>query len=462
MAAIRFNPCGTARTQRLSDATRKLAADYLTGGYQSRLAECGFDIAELNLPDDYPPILCHGENARLTALKSRLEIRPEERLAGSTSNIEACWHRIPGTSNSSISHTTVDFENTVRLGLSGLEKEIQEYMASAGGDKKDFYKALLMVIDAMRIWNNRYLDGYRELLNKPEGKAHEKNIREIIKNLNNVPENPPSSFAEALQSFWSFFEFQRLCGNWSGLGRFDLILGDYLEKDLSCGKITLDEARELIAHFWIKGTEWCYGLRKNTTVDPGSGDAQNYQNIILGGVDQDGVPVENEVTYLVLDVVEELHISDYPVTVRLNSKTSDRLLRRIAEVQLLGGGIVSVYNEDIVLAGLRKLDYPEEEALAFTNDGCWEVIIPGKTHFSYMAQDVLVPFQEALFAQETPASFEELYQNFLARFTALIENVRTQIVEREYGGCGMPDAVLSLLMPSCRQKGRSYSCFGAK
>ena len=67
--------------------------------------------------------------------------------------------------------------------------------------------------------------------------------------------------------------------------------------DLKQKKITLDEARELVAHFWAKGTEWIgiYG---------GSGDAQFYQNVILSGIDKDGKDVTNEVTYLVLDVVE--------------------------------------------------------------------------------------------------------------------------------------------------------------
>ena len=117
---------------------------------------------------------------------------------------------------------------------------------------------------------------------------------------------------------------------------------------------------------------------------PGSGDAQNYQNIILSGIDRDGNQIENEVTFLVLDVVEELHISDYPITVRLNSGTSEKLLRRIAEVQLLGGGIVSVYNENQILCNLKNMGIPEADARTFTNDGCWEIILPGPAHYGHI------------------------------------------------------------------------------
>jgi formate C-acetyltransferase len=117
-------------------------------------------------------------------------------------------------------------------------------------------------------------------------------------------------------ALWFMYAFQRLCGNWSGIGRIDEVLGPYLKKDLEEKRITLDEARELLAHFWIKGTEWIGG-------NPGvwGGDAQHYQNIILAGIDANGREVINEVTYLVLDVVEELHISDFPIAVRLNRNT---------------------------------------------------------------------------------------------------------------------------------------------
>ena len=482
MTDIILNPLaanGTAK--RLSEQTHALAKRYLTGKYQYRLKDAGFKIEELNLPDDTPPEIRHGKLAILTAERSHIYILPEERLAGNASNEQALSHRIPGfpgsgwnTPGASISHITVDFGDAIRKGLKGMEKEIIERMNDdQDTHHQDFFHGLLDVITAMRIWINRYLEIYDEMLADRKYAEYHENLQLVASRLRRVPENPPETFAEALQSFWSFFEFQRLCGNWTGLGRFDEILGNYLSHDLENGIITLDEARELIAHFWLKGTEWCFGLRKDSSFRPGSGDAQNYQNIILGGIDKSGKQIENEVTFLVLDVVEELHISDYPVTVRLNNETSEKLFRRIAEVQLLGGGIVSVYNENVIIRNLQRMGIPEEDARTFTNDGCWEIILPGQTRFNYIPKDFLIPFQEALFAENTAESFDELYQNFLKRVRLMIREVQMKIETLCLPGKKAPgdypespvahaDVVLSLLMPSCRNSGCSYTLDGTR
>ena len=90
--------------------------------------------------------------------------------------------------------------------------------------------------------------------------------------LENVPRNPPQSFHEAVQALWFAYDFQRLLGNWPGIGRIDYMLGPYLENDLKTGAITIDEAREILAHFWIKGAEWIGATASS------SGDAQYYRN----------------------------------------------------------------------------------------------------------------------------------------------------------------------------------------
>lgn len=482
MSGNRLNPLTTNLPSRLSRETVELASRYLLGEYQARLRPACFSDATIDLPKDASFETRHGKLALLIAEKSPLDILPEERLAGSASNLEALSHCVPGRSvkggwdspASSISHTTVDFGDAVRKGLSGLETEVKGKLAVDNDmHHKEFYLGLLDVVEAMRTWNRRYIAAYKELLANPDAKKHENNIRVIISTLSSVPENPPKTFREAIQSFWSFFEFQRLCGNWSGLGRFDEILGPYLTNDLENGVITLDEARELIAHFWIKGTEWCFGLRQNTNLTPGSGDAQFYQNVVLSGIDGNGKQIENDVTFLVLDVVEELHISDYPIAVRVNEKTSEKLLRRIADVQLLGGGIVSIYNEPLVLKGLASLGIPEEEARTFTNDGCWEVIIPGKTNFKYSPTDVLLQFQNALFCEKPPVTFDEVYSSFLDNMRVLASEIRQAYAKSDLlPGKASPgdytdavnrsDVVLSLLEPSCRESGCSYLRQGTK
>ena len=473
----RLNPLAGNVVKRLSDETRNLAEFYLTGGCLKRNLNGEFSLAALHLPESTPPALQHARLARQIAERSRLEILPEERLAGAAPNLDAMMHQIPGSGGlSSISHVTIDFGNAVRLGLSGLEEEIRGRQEGASGKERIFHQALLEVIGAMRCWVGRYAAEYQRRSAAGADPQHLENYRKIAANLKQVPENPPQNFPQAVQSLWSFFEFQRLCGNWSGIGCIDRILGDYLERDLAAGTITMNEARELLAHFWIKGTEWCYGLRAENPLTPGSGDAQHYQNVVLGGTRQDGSAVDNAVTHLVLEVIEELHISDYPVAVRLHRGMSEDLLRLIARVQLLGGGIVSVYSEEVVLQGLRNLGYPEEEIFEFTNDGCWEVLIPGKTHFCYTPFDAYAAFEKALYRTPDHGDMEMLRQSWLRELDRAVDGVREHIRDLFYvavtdpvtGHCRyeekyhFPDAVLSLLMPSCRESGRSYFDFGAK
>lgn len=475
---IPLNPLASTLPGRLSPRTTSLARQYLTGQFRKDLLVAPFSSADLGDVEGLPQILIHGRMAELIAGRAPLGFRPYEKIIGAAPFKNAIWHMVPGMDRGSISHTTADFGDAVSKGLRGIEADLVLSAAEAADpEKRLFAEALGHVVHAMRIWRDRQIEACDDFLSARPEDPDADNVRAIRATLAVVPENPPSSFREALQSFWSFFEFQRLCGNWSGLGRFDQILGPYLEKDLAAGVLTLDEARELVAHFWIKGTEWCWGMRQLNPDEPGSGDAQHYQNVILGGVGPDGTNVENAVTYLVLDVIEELHISDYPVAVRVNSRTSQNLLRRIAEVQMLGGGIVSIYGEEVVLEGLRRFGYPPEEAAAFTNDGCWEVIIPGQTRFGYTPFDILHVFQQALLEEDAPADLESLYAACLRRLGERLAEIReTIILPRFYQEAVDPgtgaktlvpddpctDAVLSLVMPSCRASRRSYTSFGTK
>jgi len=324
----------------------------------------------------------------------------------------------------------------------------------------DLLNAMGLCLDAAAIWHQRYMDALDALAADADGEERE-NYLAVRDALRNVPENPPETFHEAVQSLWFMYAFQRLMGNWSGIGRIDEILGPYLERDLAEGRITLDEAREVLAHFWIKGCEWIGAFDTR-----GSGDAQHYQNIVLSGVNAEGKDVTNAVTYLVLDVVEELHISDFPIAVRLNSHTSEKLLRRMAEVQRHGGGIVAMYNEETVIDGLIKFGYALEDARGFANDGCWEVIIPGRTTFSYVPFDALALLHQVLGLHDTskPApdfeDFEGLYAAFIEKLGAHVDWHNT--VADGWARNGHPAPLVSLFVDDCIERGRGYYDGGSR
>jgi pyruvate-formate lyase len=410
----------------------------------------------------------YAEAVRIISQKAPLRIFADEKIAGAATLKEATSHQVPILGERSISHTTIGFEHALKVGYNGIKEQINSRLSRGGldDDQMDILESMLSCIDSAGIWKDRYLEELKETGND-----------EVSESLKNVPENPPANFREAVQALWLLWDFQRLCGNWSGIGRIDKMLGPFLKRDLAAGKINIDEARELIAHFWIKGCEWI------TAEDRGSGDAQFYQNVVLAGVDEDGEEVANEVTDLVLDVVEELHISDFPIAVRLSEKTDERLLRRVATIQRLGGGIIAVYNEDQIIPTLVKFGYPLKEARNFANDGCWEILIPGKTRFGYQPFDALLLLQETLGLSATDMpprinkvecfehgqhtlkkgilcnypDFETLYQDFKNRLTRTVEALIDNIPFSD-----LPCPLISLMVEGCIASGKSYTNGGPK
>lgn len=452
---------GNKRPSRLSEATRKFAYDSLNRKYgkdtlknEAVSLDGAQDFEGLSKIEKYDVAI------KTIAAKSPIRICDGEKLSGAATLGLAINHMIPATYNgatlcSSVSHLTVDFETVLKNGINAIKKKAETaYIKYKGTENEAFSRSCLNALEAFEIWHSRYLD---ELSGRGEYASNYENLKK-------VPFEAATSFYEAVQSLWFTFAFIRLCGNWPGIGRIDYLLGDYLKNDLENGVLTLDEAREILAHFFIKGCEWINGQYI------GSGDAQHYQNILLAGIDEDGNEVTNEVTYLVLDILEELGISDFPTTVRINKNTDEKFLRRVAEVMRYGGGILAVYNEDLVIEALIKEGYEEREARRFANDGCWEVQIPGKTFFIYSPFDSLQILQKKTLCGYDKdvifSSFEELYGQYIKDLYGSVEEI-FQSRSRKFKSCGAsakhwkwaeqsPCTVVSLFEEGCIDKGLSY------
>ena len=446
--------------RRLSDRTHELAWLGLSG-------EIGKTMGRVDWPCELDPGLTPQKKfaaaAKSVAENVPLRILPGELIVGSATLIEGAESRVPVLKEWGVNHTTFQFERILNIGYDGIREEIRERLASGTLDERgrDMNEAALITLDAADIWQKRNIGLLEQMRDGEETVEGRKFYQVIIDTLEQVPDRAPRSFREAVQSLWSMYCFNRLMGNWSGVGRIDKMLGPYLKEDLRKGVLTLDEAREILAHFWIKGTEWI-GYHIN------SGDAQFYQNIILGGIDKDGREVTNEVTYLVLDIVEELHISDWPVAVRLGDKTPEKLFRRVAEVQRFGGGIVSVYSENVVIDALVKFGYPLDEAREFTNDGCWEAIIPGKTYFLYTPNDMVEVLGRTLhlYDGQDPAvdypDFESLYSAFRANLHRDIDDLQGRF-DHSHGNLDwLPNTLASIFVEGCLEKGRNYWTRGPK
>ena len=450
---------GGKRPIRLSEPTRNFAYESLNRKYG--LDTLKVEAIPLDNIDDFES-LSNIEKYDLAIKKiaeeAPIRICEGEKISGAATLGRAIHHLIPVTYNGthlfrSTSHLTVDFETVLKEGVNAIKAKAEVALAQYKGTEKEvFSQSCISCLESFEIWHGRYLAALQE---KPEYKAN-------YENLKRVPFEPATNFYEAVQSLWFTFAFIRLCGNWPGIGRIDWLLGDYLKKDLANGTLTPDEAREILAHFFIKGCEWVNGKII------GSGDAQHYQNLLLAGIDENGNEVTNEVTYLVLDILEELGISDFPTTVRINKNTDENLLRRVAEVMRYGGGILAVYNEDLVIDAFVKHGYDEREARKFANDGCWEVQIPGKTFFTYHPFDSLQILQKRTLREYNEelsfASFDELYQQYAQDLHAAVEEICLSMKQRfvetstkEWVWPHLtPCTVVSLFEQGCVEKGCSY------
>lgn len=459
---MKFFATNGERPVRLSEATRLFAWESLNHRYGLDTWKTpGVSMDLCAGFEKMTPLQKYDAAVERIVQTAPIRICDGERISGAATLGLGIGHFVPATFNEkpvfgSVSHLTLDFETVLRRGVDFIQKQAESaFEKFAGTEKEPFIQSCLHCLRCMRLWRDRYLS---ELENLPKYSAN-------YRNLKNVPFKPASNFYEAVQSLWFTFAFVRLCGNWPGIGRIDRLLGDYLKKDLADGVLTLDEAREILAHFFIKGCEWIRGG------DYGSGDAQHYQNILLGGVDENGSDIANEVTYLVLDILEELGISDFPTTVRINKKTDAKLLNRVAEVIRLGGGVIAVYNEDLIIDSLISHGYRPEEASRFANDGCWEVQIPGKTFFIYTPFDALQILQNRTLDNYNPelsfSDFDSLYAGFVSDLKRHVEKLIADKNNAAFLNTGapvkdwrwkpaVPCTAVSIFEQGCIEKGLSY------
>ena len=458
-----YAPNGMKRPVRLSEATRRFAKDSLdrVHGLQTKATPA---VLLDEIPGYEEMTRLARYDCAITEIVTRAPLRicPDERLSGAATLGVALNHQVPAWFGGkaicgSVSHLTVDFESVLKLGVNDIRRRAEEALkAHAGTEREAFARSCVHCLDCFDLWHQRYLDA---LADRPE-------YAENYANLKRVPHQPAESFYEAVQSIWFVFAFLRLCGNWPGIGRIDYLLGPYLKRDLESGALTLEEAREILAHLFIKGCEWITGGWRD-----GSGDAQHYQNILLGGIDEKGEEVTNEVTYLVLDILEELGISDFPTSVRFGQKSPDLLYRRVAEVMRYGGGILAVYGEDTVIKAMTDYGYPLEEARKFANDGCWEVQVPGKTQFGYVPFDSLRVLQEKTLRGYTEevdyADFEALYQQYVKDLRPSVEAIYQDKLRRldetdPFRWRSLtPCTAISLFEQGCIERGLSYFEGGA-
>ena len=462
---IRFDsPMKDGRPVRTSARTRAFAKASLDGRYGREALKTPFvtlsDTAGLSPRQCYDRAISEIAAGAPLRIVTDADGMPVELLSGAATLGAAIHHVVPATADGqnpvcgSVSHLTCNFDRVVREGMDAYRARILARMedASLTDLQREVLLSQLNAWNAMKTYHTRYLDLLCARMEQAKNDAEKAHYKALYDTLTAVPFSPAKTFRQGVQSIWFTFSFIRLCGNWPGIGRMDLMLEDLYQHDLAAGVITEADARELLAHFFIKGCEWIH------LTERGSGDAQHYQNLVLGGVDENGVDRTGDVTRLMLEIVEEFPIADYPIAVRVGHGSPAWIKTKMAEVIRHGSGVVAMYNEDLIIDSLVGFGYDLREARQFANDGCWEVQIPGRTRFGYQPMDLYGIFLREVLRldEEVPAVFDDfdaMYGAFRCKMDAVLDGFHAGA---DHFFWDDPSGVVDLFEDGCIESARSY------
>lgn len=261
------------------------------------------------------------------------------------------------------------------LGPDGLLQEAKKRLVNASKDAQDFYKATIIVMEAVKIFMNRYANLLDfEARTESEYKNSQKKLAQICRDLST---RPAQSFHEALQAVWFLFVILHMESNASSFspGRLDKILYKYYRQDVDNGILSRDEALELIECLWLKFNEIVY-LRNQHSAKYFAGFPIGF-NIAVGGVDEAGNDFCNDLSHLFLEAQEDLGLPQPNLSVRLHESTNDELLKKAIRVVAKGSGMPQFFNDKAIIKELEKLNIEHDDAMNYAIVGCVELTTQG-------------------------------------------------------------------------------------
>ncbi|MDD3885900.1 MAG: pyruvate formate lyase family protein [Victivallaceae bacterium] len=257
-----------------------------------------------------------------------------------------------------VENLTPDWQVLLADGLSGRIAAATRSLKDHSGDPEaeDYLSATIDALQSVAAFADRYAAA-----------AAEPAQQQLLAR---VPLHPARSFHEALQSVRFISSVLRLSGGMHlGFGRFDQYMWPYLEADLAAGRLSENDAKELLAEFFIS-------LNRDADLYNGAQLGDNGQSLMLGGCDRDGKCAINRLTYLALDVSEEVNMIDPKINLRVDANTPDDLLIQASRLTRRGLGFPQYCNDDVVIPALTGFGYPVADARDYAVAACWEFVVP--------------------------------------------------------------------------------------
>ena len=392
-----------------------------------------------------------------------------------------------GKLNAGDAHLAVNYERILKDGLRGYEKRVKEYKASLdltdpeSIDKYCFYNAVLIVLEAVRNFANRYSVLAKDLAEKEMNQKRKIELLEISRICSKVPYEPAETFQEAVQSVWFIQLILQIESNGHSLsyGRFDQYMYPYYNRDIKNDTIKESEALELLTCLWIK-TLTINKVRSQAHTLSSAGSPM-YQNVTIAGQTTDKKDAVNDLSFLVLKSVAQTRLTQPNLTVRYHKNINKHFLDECVEVMRLGFGMPALNNDEIIIPSFMDWQVKEEDAYNYSAIGCVETAVPGKwgyrcTGMSYINFPRMLlctmnngvdltsnkRFTKGYGYFTEMESYEELLKAWdktireITRYSVIVENVIDKASERD-----VPDILCSALTDDCIARGKTIKEGGA-
>lgn len=392
-----------------------------------------------------------------------------------------------GKLNAGDAHLAVNYERILKDGLREYEKRAKEYKATLdltdpeSIDKYCFYNAVLIVLEAVRNFANRYSVLAKDLAEKEMNQERKIELLEISRICSKVPYEPAETFQEAVQSVWFIQLILQIESNGHSLsyGRFDQYMYPYYDRDIKNGTIKESEALELLTCLWIK-TLTINKVRSQAHTLSSAGSPM-YQNVTIAGQTTDKKDAVNDLSFLVLKSVAQTRLTQPNLTVRYHKNINKHFLDECIEVMRLGFGMPALNNDEIIIPSFMDWQVKEEDAYNYSAIGCVETAVPGKwgyrcTGMSYINFPRMLlctmnngvdltsnkRFTKGYGYFTEMESYEELLKAWdktvreITRYSVIVENAIDKASERD-----VPDILCSALTDDCIARGKTIKEGGA-
>jgi formate C-acetyltransferase len=283
-----------------------------------------------------------------------------------------------------IVHFAPDYAALIRIGSDGMASraENRQRLLKKDSDEWNFCEAVRVSAEALSSFGERYA-ALAETMAAEEGDSQRKEeLKEIARICRHVPRNPARNFHEALQSilFAHIAINQESLDATVSLGRMDQVLYEFYERD--CGRGILDRAgaKELLSCFSIKLCETVPVFSK--LIARFHSGLPSFQTLVVGGMDKDGNDASNELSYIFLEIMDELTMRQPNFQARIHGGASERYREAVYSTLAHGGNSLAVYNDEIIVPTMAGYGYSLQDARDYTPVGCVEPTCPGKSFAS--------------------------------------------------------------------------------